>query len=187
MRKLIATVFNYSLDGLLADEGAEFWNFCFGLPEISEPDDPAHLDFLQGAYAHIIGGTAYEAIADSMTTAADHPFAGLLTAARKVVFSRTLKTAGWANTTIAAGDTAEEIDKLGQGGDDYIVVWGSVSFLRSLMRLDLIDELQVCLFPYVAGEGTRLFDGVPKSYQLDLVSSTASSNGIIELLYRRHR
>ncbi len=43
------------------------------------------------------------------------------------------------------------------------------------------------LFPYVAGEGTRLFDGVPKSYRLDLVSSTASSNGILELRYRRHR
>ncbi len=38
---------------------------------------------------------------------------------------------------------------------------------------------------HVAGEGTRLFDGVPKSYRLDLVSSTASSNGIVELLYRR--
>ena len=42
MRKLIATVFNYSLDGLLADEGTEFWKFCFDLPENREPDDPAH-------------------------------------------------------------------------------------------------------------------------------------------------
>jgi dihydrofolate reductase len=55
------------------------------------------------------------------------------------------------------------------------------------MRLDLIDELQVSLFPYVAGEGTRLFDGVPRSYGLDLVSSAASRSGIVELLYRRHR
>jgi len=39
----------------------------------------------------------------------------------------------------------------------------------------------------VAGEGTRLFDGVPKSYRLDLVSNTASSSGIVELQYRRHR
>ena len=45
MRKLIATVFNYSLDGLLADKGTEFWKFCFDLPENREPDDPAQLDF----------------------------------------------------------------------------------------------------------------------------------------------
>ena len=100
------------------------------------PDDPAQLDFLQSAYAHIMGRTAYEGIGGSMTTATDHPFAPILNAGRKVVFSRTLKTADWANTAIAAGDTAEEI---------------------------------------------------PKSYRLDLVSSTASSNGIVELQYRRHR
>ena len=187
MRKLIATVFNYSLDGLLADEGTEFWKFCFDLPENREPDDPAQLDFLRNASAHIMGRTAYEAIAGAMTTSTDHPFAPILNAAPKVVFSRTLKTADWANTTIAAGDTADEIDRLRLGGEGYILVWGGVSFWRSLMRLDLIDELQVSMFPYVAGEGTRLFDGVPKSYELDLVSSTPSSSGIVELVYRRHR
>jgi dihydrofolate reductase len=187
MRKLIATVFNYSLDGLLADEGTEFWKFCFDHPENRQPDDPAHLDFLRGAYAHVMGRAAYQAIAEAMTsTATDHPFAGLLTAGRKVVFSRSLKSAEWANTTIAAGDTAEEVDKLRQGGDGYIVVWGGVALFRSLMSLDLIDELWVSLFPYIAGEGTRLFDGVPRSYRLDLVSST-SHNGILELRYERHR
>lgn len=77
-----------------------------------------------------------------------------MNAARKVVISRTLTTAEWANTTIAAGDTAEEIDALRQG-DGHIVVWGGVSFWRSLMRLDLI-------------------------------SSTAFSNGIVGMQYRRH-
>jgi dihydrofolate reductase len=187
MRKLIATVFNYSLDGLLADGGTEFWKFCFDLPENREPDDPAQLDFLQSAYAHIMGRTAYEAIAESMTTATDHPFSDILNAGRKVVFSRTLRTAEWGNTTIAAGDTADEIEKLRRGGDGHIVVWGGVRLWRSLMQLDQVDELQVSMFPYVAGEGTRLFDGVPKSYALDLVSSTASTNGIVELQYRRHR
>jgi hypothetical protein len=46
---------------------------------------------------------------------------------------------------------------------------------------------KLSLFPYVAGQGTWLFDGVPKSYQLDLVSSTATGSGIVELAYRRHR
>ena len=185
MRKLVATVFNYSLDGLLADEGTEFWKFCFDLPENREPDDPAQLDFLRSAYAHIMGRTAYESIAGAMTTATDHPFAPVLNAARKVVFSRTLQTAEWANTTIAAGDTTEEVDKLRHGGDGYILVWGGVRLFRSLMQLDLIDELRVSMFPYVAGEGTRLFDGMPRSYRLDLISSTASRSGIVELRYRR--
>ena len=185
MRKLVATVFNYSVDGLLADEGTDFWTFCFGLPENSEPDDEAQLEFLRSAYAHIFGRTAYEGISVSMTKATDHPFSPSLNSARKVVFSRTLKTADWANTTIAAGDTAEEIDRLTRGGDGHIVVWGGVSLWRSLMQLDLLDELHISMFPYVAGEGTRLFDGVPRSYALDLVSSAPSTNGIVELQYRR--
>jgi len=186
MRKLIACVFFYSLDGLLADEGTEYWRFCFGLP-----DDPAdkvqELDRYRSADAHIMGRVAYESMAAALTTATDHPVGHILNPARKVVFSRTLKTADWANTTIAAGDTAEEIDKLRRGGDGHIVVWGGVSFWRSLMRLDLIDEFHVDLFPYVTGEGTRLFDDDSKSYQLDLVSSTAWSNGSVGLHYRRHR
>jgi dihydrofolate reductase len=187
MRKLIATVFNYSLDGLLADEGTEFGNSASTCPKTVTPTTRRNSTFSRARTAHIMGRTAYEAIAGSMTASTDHPFADILNAGRKVVFSRTLRTADWTNTTIAAGDTAEEIDKLRRGGDGHIVVWGGVSLWRSLMRLDLIDELQLSLFPYVAGEGTRLFDGVPKSYQLDLVSSTASSNGIVELQYRRHR
>jgi dihydrofolate reductase len=186
MRKLIACVFFCSLDGFLPDQGTEYWRFCFGLP-----DDPAEkeqsLDRFQSADAHIMGRIAYEAMAASLTTATDHPVARILNPARKVVFSRTLKTAGWANTTIAAGDTTEEIDELKRGGDGHIVAWGGVSFWRSLMRLDLLDELHVDLFPYVAGEGTRLFDGDLRSYQLDLVSSTGWSNGTVGLHYRRHR
>jgi hypothetical protein len=32
-----------------------------------------------------------------------------------------------------------------------------------------------------------VFDGVPTSYGLELVATTASSNGIVELQYRRQR
>ena len=101
------------------------------------------------------------------------------TTRRNSTFSRARTRTSWAAPPTRAR-------KLRLGGDGHIVVWGGVSLWRSLMRLDLIDELQLSLFPY-GGEGSRLFDGVPKSYRLDLVSSTASSNGILELQYRRHR
>lgn len=187
MRTLIATVFNYSLDGLLADPDTEFWRFCFSLPENREPAEPEHLAFLESAYAHVFGRTAYESISAAMTAATDHPFSPILTAGRKVVFSRSLMNADWANTTIASGETTAEVDKLRQGGEGHIVVWGGVRLWRSLMALDLIDELTVSMFPYIADEGTRLFDGVPSTYRLDLISSSASSSGIMELRYRRHR
>jgi hypothetical protein len=87
MRKLIATVFNYSLDGLLADEGTEFWKFCFDLMENREPDDPAQLDFLQSAYAHIMGRTAHEGIAGSIRHPPTTPSPPILNAARKIVSS----------------------------------------------------------------------------------------------------
>jgi dihydrofolate reductase len=93
-----------------------------------------------------MGRAAYEGMAGALPTT-DHPFTGIMNAARKVVFSRTLRTAAWANSTIAAGDTTEEIDKLRRGGDGHIVVWGGVSFWRSLMQLDLIDECRLDLHP----------------------------------------
>jgi dihydrofolate reductase len=121
MRKLIARVFDYSLDGLIATEGTEFYQYCRDLP-----DDPAEdargAEFYAGADMHIMGRAAYESMASYFPTATDDPNAEALNAARKVVFSHTLDTADWANTTIASGDVAEEVDKLRRGGDGYIVV-----------------------------------------------------------------
>jgi dihydrofolate reductase len=189
MRKLIAIVFHYSLNGLVADEGTEYYRFCFELLDQAggPDDDQASLDLLRNADAHIMGRTAYEGMSKGLPANPDHPWAGIMNAGRKVVFSRTLETADWNNTTIAAGDTTREIDRLREGGDGHVLVWGGVTFWQSLMRLDLIDEYHIGLHPYVADEGTRLFEDVPAGYRLDMVKSAPSPTGIIELHYRRHR
>ena len=106
MRKLIARVYDYSLDGVIATEGTEFFQFCRDLP-----DDPAEdargIEFYAGADLHIMGRVAYQSMASYFPTATDDPNAEPLNAARKVVFSRTLKAADWANTTIVSGDLAK--------------------------------------------------------------------------------
>jgi dihydrofolate reductase len=185
MRTLIARVFDYSLDGVIATEDTEFFQFCRDLP-----DDPAEdargSEFYAGADMHIMGRVAYQSMAGYFPTATDHPYTDILNAGRKVVFSRTLTIAEWSNTTIASGDLAEEVGKLRQGGDGYIVAHGGISFWRSLARLDLIDEYRITLVPYLAGEGPRLFDDLGKSQSLDLLSSTAFSSGL-QLDYRRRR
>ncbi len=185
MRKLIARVFDYSLDGVIATEDTEFFQFCRDLP-----DDPAEdargSEFYAGADVHIMGRIAYESMASYFPTATDHPYADILNAARKVVFSRTLKTADWANTTIAVGDLGQEADNLRRGGDGYIVAHGGISLWRSLAKLDLIDEYRLTLVPYLAGEGPRLFEDVGKSRSFDLLSTSDFSSGL-QLDYRRHR
>jgi len=188
MKQLIALVFNYSLNGLLADDGTDYWTFCFEL--LDDQGGPSHddqtLEFLSGASVHLMGRSAYEGMAAAMPTSTS-PWADILNAGRKVVLSRTMTTADWANTTIASGDTAEEVDALRQGGDGHIVVWGGVTLWRSLMQLDLLDEFRISMYPWIAKEGTLMFDDVPPAYRLDLVSSTPDAGGVLELQYRRHR
>jgi dihydrofolate reductase len=185
MRKLIARVFDYSLNGVIATEDTEFFQFCRDLP-----DDPAEdlsgSEFYAGADLHIMGRVTYQSMSRYFPDATDDPNADALNAGRKVLFSRTLTVADWANTTIASGDLAHEVDRLRRGGDGYIVIHGGISLWRSLARLDLIDEYRVTLVPYVADEGPRLFDDAGPARQLDLQSSTAFSSGL-QLHYRRRR
>ncbi|MDQ0260474.1 dihydrofolate reductase family protein [Sinomonas atrocyanea] len=185
MRTLIAWVFFYSLDGLLAEEGTGFWDARFPLP--FEPDHlQEQIDLYSSADLHLMGRSAYEGMSANLP-GSDHPFSAFMDAAPKVVFSRTLREPSWANTTVVSGDTAEEVRRLREGGDGHVIVWGGVRLWRSLLEEDLIDELHVDLHPYVAGEGTRLFDGDPANYALELVASTPYANGTVQLHYRRPR
>ncbi len=118
MRKLVARVFDYSLDGLIATEDTEFYQFCRDLPD-DPAEDASGSEFYAGADLHIMGRVAYQSMASYFPTATDDPNAGPLNAARKVVFSRTLKTADWANTTITT--TSPEIN-LRRGGDWYLTI-----------------------------------------------------------------
>ena len=166
MHRLIALVFNYSLDGFLADRGTEFWKFCFELLDRQggADHDARTLDFLRSASTHLMGRTAYEGMSADLPAQPEHPWADIVNRGRKVVLSHTLTTASWANTTIVRGGTAEEVERLRSGGDGHVVVWGGDRLWRSLMQLDLVDEWHFSLYP-----------------------STAKSTGLLELRYRRPR
>jgi dihydrofolate reductase len=186
VRTLTARIFDYSLDGVIATEGTSFFDFCRDLP-----DDDAQLDrtraFYESADLHIMGRNHYQNAAQYFPEAVDHPYADAMNAARKVIFSHTITTADWANTSVANGDLRAEIEKLKLDGDGYIVAHGGIGFLRSLIHRDLIDEYRVTLFPYLAGKGARLFDDLEEPARLELVSATAFGGGATELAFRRDR
>ena len=187
MRKVVVQVFDYSLDGILGQEDTDFFEFCRELPDDSGLE-AWRLGSFERSDVHIMGRKMYEGAAQFFPAApADHPYAEFMNSATKVVFSSTLTTADWANTTIVNGDTAAEIEKLRQDGDGDIMVHGGISFVQSLARLDLADEYRLSVFPYLAVTGPALFAGIAKPRPLELVSSTSFGNGMVGLVYRRHR
>jgi len=186
MRTVIARIFDYSIDGVIATEDTPFFDFCRELP-----DDPALEDRNQALYAgadlHVMGRVAYLGGAGYFPAATDHPYADLMNAARKVVFSRTLTSADWANSTVASGDLDTQMDTLMRDGDGTIVAHGGVGFWKSLIERDLIDEYRITIFPYLAGTGTRLFGDITEPPRLELVSAIPFKNGTTEVTYRRTR
>jgi dihydrofolate reductase len=171
---------------MVAEEGTSFFDFCRILPD--DPIQIAHeRDFYANADVHIMGRKHYQDAAQHFPEAIDHPYAGVMNAARKVIFSQTIQTIDWANSSIASGDIRVEIEKLKQDGGGYIVAHGGFGFWRSLIRHDLIDVFRISLFPYLAGKGAQLFSDLEESPTLELVSTTAFSNGITELAFRRIR
>jgi len=186
MRKLVLRVFDYSLDGIIAEEDTQFFDFCRALP-----DDPGleawHRESLAVAGLHIMGRRTYEGMAQFFTSAdaSDHPYAAIMNAAPKAVFSNTLASADWPNTTVIRGDTAEQIGRLKQESSGDIVAHGGVSFMRSLVRLGLADEYNLTIFPYVAGTGPSLFAEASDAQPLELVSCSGFGNGMVGLIYRR--
>ncbi|HEX4061003.1 MAG TPA: dihydrofolate reductase family protein [Streptosporangiaceae bacterium] len=185
MRSLVLHVYDYSLDGVIAEEDSEFYKYCR-----DAPDDPVYDAWLADAYQdaslHLVGRATYLGMAEFFPTATGL-IADAMNRIPKVVFSRTLQTADWPETTIARGDLAEEIDKLRRGGTGVMLAHGGVSFVQSLTRLDLVDEYRLTVYPYVAGTGPRLFTELAQAYPLELRSSVTLDDGTVALTYRRAR
>ena len=77
----------------------------------------------------------------------------------------------------------EEITKLknSQGRDIWLV--GGGELVSMLIDLDLIDEMQICVFPIILGQGIPLFPNKPKEKNWKLKSCRTFQNGAILSTY----
>jgi dihydrofolate reductase len=72
--------------------------------------------------------------------------------------------------------------KASPGGE--LLVPGSGALIRWLLANDLVDQMDLVIFPVVVGQGTRLFPDTGPGRALELVESRATSRGVTIQVYR---
>jgi dihydrofolate reductase len=181
MRKLIAA-FNMTLDG--------FCDHTAGLPD--EEIHQHYTELLGQGDAILYGRTTYQ-LMEFWRTFLENPseeksmndFAIAIDNIPKIVFSHTLNHVEWKSATIAKRDLKETVLDLKQsriGGSKDIFV-GSRSLIIQLMKLNLIDEFQLCIYPVVAGNGLPLFENINDRTIFKLIKTKTFNGGAVILYY----
>ncbi len=101
----------------------------------------------------------------------------------KYVPSTTLKDPDW-NTHVIEGDVEAAVRELKAMPGRELQVHGSGDLLRWLLERDLVDELNLQLYPVVVGDGLRLFPEQGQTHDLALVESRSTPSGVTIQTYR---
>lgn len=179
MRKIIAAL-NMTIDGI-CDHTA-------GIPD--EEIHQHYRELLGQGDAILYGRTTYQ-LMEFWRTFLENPseeksmndFAKAIDIIPKIVFSNTLKNIDWKSATLAKRDLKDEILEFKQqpGKDIFI---GSRSLIIQLLKLNLIDEFQLCIHPVLEGKGLQFFEDINDRIIFNLVKTKTFKNGAIILYYQ---
>jgi len=142
---------------------------------------------LNEADALLYGRRTWQTMAAAWPGRAGDPFADRMNAIAKYVVSSTLAEdeLTWNNTTRIPGDDAlARIRELREQEGGNLLVMGSPTLARTLLRENLVDELRLLLMPVILGGGKSIFPDDGSLRTLELVSTTTSGTGVHVTTYR---
>jgi dihydrofolate reductase len=188
MRKIIVTEW-VSLDGFVSgpDNDMSFVGESFS-DEMSQYED----DIVSQSDTLILGGVTYASFAGSWPFVPDKPdvsegekaYARKVNAMRKLVFSKTLKSADWNNSQLFREIDPEQLKKFKQEDGKDMLIYGSTSIVQQFTNLGLIDEYQLLVLPAILGGGKALFKDVNARRKLKLVSAKPFESGVVVMTYQ---
>jgi dihydrofolate reductase len=190
----LKTTTNLTLDGVMQglggaeeDRSGGFERGGWAIPLV-DAIGMQHLDETYGgADAFLFGRRTYDIFARSwgaFEDASTSPIAAALNDRPKYVVSSTLTDPQWAGTTVLSGDLVKAIRDLKDRHEGTLLVPGSGKLVRWLMAHDLVDQLDVVIYPIVIGQGTRLFPETGPDRAFELLSSRTSPAGLTMQSYR---
>ena len=179
MRKVVFAI-NITLDG------------CCGHESVVANDElhEYFTDLLRDSDIEIFGRNTYhlmypywhDVAINQSESKATNEFARTFDLIPKIVFSTTLQSVEWKNTTLLRSNLQEEVLRLKQQPGKSISV-GGLNIASQLAQSGLIDEYHFLIQPIVAGKGPRLFES-GKDFTLELVGSKTFQSGVVALHYK---
>jgi len=193
MRKIIVGAF-VSLDGIMQAPGGPHEDpvggFKYGgwvAPYFDETMGEAVGEMFDKPFDLLLGRKTYDIFAAHWPyVGADDPIGPLFDRITKYVATRNpnLKL-DWQNSQILGPDVVATVNKLKSEGGPDLLTQGSTDFLQTLFRNELVDEINVSIFPVVLGNGKKLFGDGASPTALKLVSSKVSGAGVTINKYLR--
>jgi len=186
MGRIVVTEF-VSLDGVMEDPGGSehskhgAWTFKFNR---GDEGNKFKVDEVNNAEVQLLGRVTYEGFAQAWPTRSGDPFSDKFNSMPKYVVSSKLKKADWNNSTILKGDVVDEVSKLKQKVRGDILVSGSAKLVQTLIANDLVDQLNLMVFPVILGSGKRLFGETDDLKTLQLAESKTVGDGVAIMVYK---
>ncbi len=169
-----------TLDGYF--EGSNNWELPFHSVVWGEELETLSIQQLRSADYLVFGRVTYEGMAAHWTKA-EGEIADLINDIPKLVFSRTLKTADWNNTTLIHQNASIEIRRLKEEGGRDMYVFGSANLSDTFINDNLFDEFRIGIAPVILGNGRPLFQNGITPKNLTLVSTQQLLTGGVVLKY----
>src|SRR5215208_1501447 len=186
MGKIVVTEF-VSLDGVMQAPGGEDFKYPGWTFEFDRGDDGNQfkLDETRQADALLIGLRTYESFAGAWPQR-EGEFAEKFNAMPKFVVSSTLTDPEWNNTTVlGSGDATAQVRELMGRFDGELQVPGSHRLVQELIAADLVDQINLMVFPVILGTGRKAFEETPERRKLRLKESKVVGDGVLVLIYER--
>jgi dihydrofolate reductase len=179
MRKLI--MWNImTLDGYF--EGNQAWDLSFHNKIWGEELETFSIEQLEAADCLVFGRKTYEGMM-AYWTKEEGQIAAWMNALPKLVFSRTLQSADWHNTTLIRDNASAEIAQRKKQGEKDMYVFGSANLCETFIHDNLFDEYRIGISPVILGSGQPLFRQGKAPKNLSLVSTQQLKTGGVVLKY----
>lgn len=184
MRKI--RIFEHiSLDGVIQPEGDdEFANGGWSAP-YRTPEGAAAVAGAQGtSFDLLLGRRTYDLWAGYWPKVKGGPFADGINGATKYVATHRPDSLAWGPVGNLGADVIAGIRSVKSTDGLDLLVWGSSTLTSALLEHGLVDEVVLVVYPILLGRGKRCFSESADPHELALVSTQATSTGVLMNTYR---